>query len=150
VDEGTESDALDDAADLDGPALHLPHSAPATGIYARPAARGFAIRCTRRDAKPSHSGLLAGGAILAEAGLSFLGLGDPAVLSWGAQLGSAQRFVREAWWMSVFPGLAVTLTVLACNVMADAAGERSFTLERRAPQPEGRRLAASRVPGGSP
>ena len=61
----------------------------------------------------------AGGAILAEAGLSFLGLGDPTVMSWGAQLGSAQRFVREAWWMSVFPGLAITVTVLACNLLAD-------------------------------
>jgi peptide/nickel transport system permease protein len=64
----------------------------------------------------------AGGAILAEAGLSFLGLGDPTVMSWGAQLGSAQRFVREAWWMSVFPGLAITVTVLACNLLAEAAG----------------------------
>ena len=61
----------------------------------------------------------AGGAILAEAGLSFLGLGDPTVMSWGAQLGSAQRFVREAWWMSVFPGLGITVTVLACNLLAD-------------------------------
>ena len=64
----------------------------------------------------------AGGAILAEAGLSFLGLGDPAVMSWGSQLGTAQRFVREAWWMSVFPGLGITITVLACNLLADAAG----------------------------
>jgi peptide/nickel transport system permease protein len=64
----------------------------------------------------------AGGAMLAEAGLSFLGLGDPTVMSWGAQLGSAQRFVREAWWMSVFPGIAITVTVLACNLLADAAG----------------------------
>ena len=61
----------------------------------------------------------AGGAILAEAGLSFLGLGDPTILSWGAQLGSAQRFVREAWWMSVFPGAGITITVLACNLLAD-------------------------------
>lgn len=64
----------------------------------------------------------AGGVILAEAGVSFLGLGDATVMSWGAQLGSAQRFVREAWWMSVFPGLAITVTVLACNLLADAAG----------------------------
>ncbi len=64
----------------------------------------------------------AGGAILAEAGLSFLGLGDPTVMSWGAQLGSAQRFVREAWWMSVFPGLGITVTVLACNLLADVRG----------------------------
>lgn len=70
----------------------------------------------------SQIALQAGAAILAEAGLSFLGLGDPSVMSWGAQLGSAQRFIREAWWMSVFPGLAITLTVLACNLLADAAG----------------------------
>ena len=66
----------------------------------------------------------AGGAILAEAGLSFLGLGDPTVMSWGAQLGSAQHFVREAWWMSAFPGMAVTATVLACNLIADGVGQR--------------------------
>lgn len=62
----------------------------------------------------------AGGAILAEAGLSFLGLGDPTVMSWGTMLGSAQHFVREAWWMSLFPGLAVMLTVLGCNLIADS------------------------------
>ncbi|MCA1586377.1 MAG: ABC transporter permease [Acidobacteria bacterium] len=61
-----------------------------------------------------------GGAILAEAGLSFLGLGDPTVISWGALLGGAQHFVREAWWMSVFPGVAITLTVLGCNLIADS------------------------------
>lgn len=59
-----------------------------------------------------------GGAILAEAGLSFLGLGDPTIISWGTMLGGAQHFVREAWWMSVFPGIAITLTVLACNMIA--------------------------------
>jgi peptide/nickel transport system permease protein len=62
----------------------------------------------------------AGGAILAEAGLSFLGLGDPTVMSWGSQLGAGQRFVRDAWWISVFPGLAVTVAVLGCNLAADA------------------------------
>lgn len=61
-----------------------------------------------------------GGAILAEAGLSFLGLGDPTVVSWGALLGSAQHFVREAWWMAIFPGAAITVTVLACNLIADS------------------------------
>jgi peptide/nickel transport system permease protein len=62
----------------------------------------------------------AGGAILAEAGLSFLGLGDPAVMSWGTLLGAGQRFLRDAWWISVFPGLAVTAAVLGCNLAADA------------------------------
>lgn len=67
----------------------------------------------------------AGGAILAEAGLSFLGLGDPSVVSWGTLLGSAQHFVREAWWMSAFPGAAITLTVLACSLLADGMGVRA-------------------------
>lgn len=62
----------------------------------------------------------AGSAILAEAGLSFLGLGDPLVMSWGTQLGFAHTMVREAWWMSVFPGLAVMATVLGCNLLADS------------------------------
>lgn len=61
----------------------------------------------------------AGGAILAEAGLSFLGLGDPTVMSWGTLLGAAHHSVREAWWIAVFPGLAITFTVLACNLLAD-------------------------------
>lgn len=68
----------------------------------------------------------AGGAILVEAGLSFLGLGDPTVMSWGTLLGSAQHFVREAWWMSVFPGLAVLVTVLACSSIADGLAERPW------------------------
>jgi peptide/nickel transport system permease protein len=67
----------------------------------------------------------AGGAILAEAGLSFLGLGDPTVVSWGTLLGAAHETVREAWWMSVFPGVAVTLTVLGCNLVADSLVRRT-------------------------
>ncbi len=73
----------------------------------------------------AHASHQAGGAILAEAGLSFLGLGDPTVMSWGTQLGFAHYMVREAWWMSVFPGLAVTLTVLGCNLVADSLGGRA-------------------------
>lgn len=61
-----------------------------------------------------------GGAILAEAGISFLGLGDPAAVSWGTLLGHAQHFIRDAWWLAVFPGIAITVTVLACNLGANA------------------------------
>lgn len=68
----------------------------------------------------AHASYQAGSAILAEAGLSFLGLGDPNVMSWGTQLGFAHHMVRDAWWMSVFPGVAVTLAVLGCNLVADA------------------------------
>lgn len=70
----------------------------------------------------AHASYQAGGAILAEAGLSFLGLGDPTVMSWGTQLGFAHQMVREAWWMSFFPGAAVALLVLGCNLIADSLG----------------------------
>ncbi len=69
------------------------------------------------------SALTVGGAILVEAGLSFLGLGDRNVVSWGALLNDAQQFVRRAWWLSAFPGLTITLTVLGMNLLADGLNE---------------------------
>jgi peptide/nickel transport system permease protein len=71
----------------------------------------------------THSALQVGSAILIEASLSFLGMGDRNVVSWGALLNDAQQFVREAWWMSAFPGIAITITVLALNLLADALNE---------------------------
>lgn len=62
-------------------------------------------------------------AILTEAGLSFLGLGDPTVVSWGQMLNDAQRFVRIAWWLFVFPGAALALTVLSTTLIADGLTE---------------------------
>lgn len=59
------------------------------------------------------------GAILTEAGLSFLGLGDPTLVSWGQMLNDAQRFIRSAWWLFVFPGAALALAVLATTLIAD-------------------------------
>ncbi|MFG1955458.1 ABC transporter permease [Micromonospora sp. NPDC048830] len=59
-------------------------------------------------------------AILLEASLSFLGLGDPDVVSWGTMLHQAQQYLREAWWLSVFPGMAIFLAVLAFNLLGDA------------------------------
>jgi ABC-type dipeptide/oligopeptide/nickel transport system permease subunit len=60
-------------------------------------------------------------AILAAASLSFLGLGaQPPDPEWGAMLNSARRFLRVAWWMSVFPGMAITVVVLAMNLVGDA------------------------------
>lgn len=73
----------------------------------------------------AHASFQAGNAILAEAALSFLGLGDPRVMSWGTLLGSAQYMVREGWWVSLFPGIAITLTVLGCNLLADSLVARS-------------------------
>jgi peptide/nickel transport system permease protein len=63
--------------------------------------------------------LQVGAAILVEAGLSFLGLGDRSVVTWGYMLNNAQNFLRLAWWMSVFPGVALLLTVLGANLLAD-------------------------------
>ena len=61
-----------------------------------------------------------GAAILVEASLSFLGLGDRSVISWGYMLNNAQPFLRVAWWLSVFPGIALVLTVLGTNLLGDA------------------------------
>lgn len=58
-------------------------------------------------------------AILLEAGLSFLGLGDPSNPSWGLMLNEAQQFLAEAWWMAVFPGVGILATVSALNVFGD-------------------------------
>lgn len=59
-------------------------------------------------------------ALLAEAALSFLGLGvQPPQPSWGRMLFDAQGFLGQAWWMSVFPGAAICLTVLAFNLAGD-------------------------------
>ena len=59
-------------------------------------------------------------AIVAEAGLSFLGLGQqPPAASWGSMLNSAQRFMTQAPWLALFPGMVVFLAVLAFNLMGD-------------------------------
>jgi peptide/nickel transport system permease protein len=64
-----------------------------------------------------------GYAITLEAGLSFLGLGDPMVPSLGYMLFKAQLFLRSAWWMSVFPGLAIIMVVWAFNLVGDGLNE---------------------------
>lgn len=61
-------------------------------------------------------------AILLEASLSFLGLSSADIVSWGRMLNAGQRFLFNAWWMSVFPGMAIFLTVLAFNLLGDAVG----------------------------
>lgn len=62
-------------------------------------------------------------AILIEASLSFFGLGDPNNVSWGAMLNDAQQYLRTAWWMSAFPGLAIAVTVLSFNLVGDALND---------------------------
>jgi peptide/nickel transport system permease protein len=62
-------------------------------------------------------------AILIEAGLGFLGLSDPTVPSWGEMLNRGQEFLELAWWMSVFPGMAICIAVLGFNLFADGLSE---------------------------
>ncbi len=60
------------------------------------------------------------GAILAAAGLSFLGLGaQPPTAEWGSMLNSARPYIRDAHWAVTFPGLAIVVTVLALNMVGD-------------------------------
>jgi peptide/nickel transport system permease protein len=72
--------------------------------------------------------LLVGQAILTEAALSFLGLSSPDIISWGRMLNSGQQYLFRAWWLSVLPGIAIFLTVLAFNLLGDAIDS---TLNRR-------------------
>jgi peptide/nickel transport system permease protein len=62
-----------------------------------------------------------GTAILIAAGLSYVGLGaQPPTPEWGSMLSAARAYLSAAWWMSVFPGLAISLVVLAFNLLGDA------------------------------
>jgi len=61
-----------------------------------------------------------GTAILAAASLSFLGLGSqPPSPEWGRMLSEGRGYLRDQWWISTFPGLAIMLTVLAMNLLGD-------------------------------
>ena len=62
-------------------------------------------------------------AILIESGLGFLGLSDPNMISWGQLLFTAQDFLSTAWWMSVFPGIAICVAVIGFNLLADGLNE---------------------------
>jgi peptide/nickel transport system permease protein len=58
-------------------------------------------------------------AILVEAGISFLGFGDPNSITWGQQLQRANEAVKEAWWEGVFPGFFITLLVLGFSLLGN-------------------------------
>jgi peptide/nickel transport system permease protein len=68
----------------------------------------------------ANSTLQIGFAIALEAGLSFIGLGDANVISWGQMLNQAQSRYAAAWWMAVFPGVAISILVLGFNLVGDA------------------------------
>lgn len=67
--------------------------------------------------------LMVAQAILLESSLSFLGLGDPNVMSWGYMIGAARTVMRTAWWLSFLPGVAILLTVLALNLIGEGLND---------------------------
>jgi peptide/nickel transport system permease protein len=67
--------------------------------------------------------LAIGAAILFEAGLSFLGLGDPNQMSWGLMIGSSRQYVLSCWWAVAFPGAAIFITVLAVSLIGDGLND---------------------------
>jgi peptide/nickel transport system permease protein len=65
--------------------------------------------------------LAVGNVILLEAGLSYLGIGvRPPTASWGSIIQDGAERVSDLWWLTVFPGLAIVITVFACNALGDA------------------------------
>lgn len=67
--------------------------------------------------------LMIGSAILLESSLSFLGLGDPNLMSWGYMVGAGRTRLIDAWWISFFPGVAIFLTVLALNLAGEGLND---------------------------
>jgi peptide/nickel transport system permease protein len=62
-------------------------------------------------------------AILIESALSFLGLGDPNVMTWGFMIGAGRTFLRTAWWLCTIPGVAILVTVLAINLAGEGLND---------------------------
>jgi peptide/nickel transport system permease protein len=69
------------------------------------------------------SSLMVATAILTESGLSFLGLSDPNVISWGYMIGVARTVLRVAWWMSAIPGITILVTVLCINLVGEGLND---------------------------
>jgi peptide/nickel transport system permease protein len=61
--------------------------------------------------------LMVATAILLESSLSVLGLGVPNLMSWGYRVGAGRTVIRQAWWITVFPGIAILVSVLALNLI---------------------------------
>jgi peptide/nickel transport system permease protein len=76
--------------------------------------------------------LQVGAAILSEGSMSFLGIGvPPPAPSWGGMLADGSDYLTVAWWLAVLPGVALSLTVLASNLMGDWLRSQSDPTRRR-------------------
>jgi peptide/nickel transport system permease protein len=69
------------------------------------------------------SSLVIAGAVLFESAVSFLGLGDPNVSSWGRLIGDGRTLIRSSWYICAVPGAAIMLTVLALNLVGDGLND---------------------------
>jgi len=67
--------------------------------------------------------LTVGIAILFEAGLSFLGLGDPNMFSWGLMIGAGREYILDGWWVVTLPGFMIFLTVLGFSLVGDGLND---------------------------
>ena len=67
--------------------------------------------------------VLVANAILTEAGLAFLGMGDPNVVSWGSMIGDGRPLLRTEWFVAAIPGCAIAVTVLALNLAGDGLND---------------------------
>lgn len=67
--------------------------------------------------------LIIGVAILFEAGLSFLGLSDPNIMSWGFMIGSSREYILDSWWAVTLPGVAIFVTVLSVSLIGDGLND---------------------------
>ncbi len=100
-------------------------------VLAARASGGGHLRVVVRHLLPSSlapvlvtSSFAVGAAVGLEAALSFLGLGvRPPVPTWGSLLAEAREHVDRAWWLALFPGLALFLTVLGCNLVGEGLRE---------------------------
>ena len=84
------------------------------------------IRHILPNAMPSIvvvSSLIVATAILTESGLSFLGLGDPNLMTWGHMVGVARTVLRSAWWMTAIPGITILIAVLAINLVGEGIND---------------------------
>ena len=69
------------------------------------------------------SSVIVATAIINESALSFLGLGDPNLMSWGTMIGAGRQVLRNAWYLTALPGIAILLTVLALNIAGDGLND---------------------------
>ncbi len=96
-------------------------------VEAARASGASGVRIVLREILPNampaalvYLGLLVAQVMLIEASLGFLGLGDPNAISWGYLASEAQQFLRVAWWLPLFPGIAIMVAVLGLNLLADS------------------------------